>query len=343
MDVVPHSTTITSTSHSQGVQDLIDSARTVNLIHVAGGISTNATTSPTTDISQNFLEGTKLGKCFYEKCKKEIRRDYSPTGEGISYYVCSNKCGGECIHDTCLERFLLEPENSRHRQITRVCNKCNNSIVLETEVAVIRVLVHWFFGWPWWFLTCFVPIILVAGFLFKFWWFFCVVYGRYPVDTWNNPALAPIANSTQAALLPHLSLRDFASYNFCKSSDMGNRFCGNVHATYEALGRSVPVPLARACSMFAHEDDEMQYCSYGGFSCMRFYRIWMFGMRLPLALPFFDHGHFWMGAYTCIYVFVVPYLLMRYELHRKIWGRMSRGFRRPHVRKLKTGGVGHRR
>ena len=322
-----------SSDYTAAAKEALATARTVNFITVSNGPGKKRQDDEEEEVREEeervyiHPEGSRLGRCMYAKCKhpkgKDIMRDYSATGENMSSYVCSNDCGRVCIHDECAEKLSLESDQVG-TEIKRPCERCGEEIRISTEVALVRVVLHWFIGWPWFLLSKVLPALLVAGFVFKLYWFSCVVGGHYAVDAWNNPALvllsATVSDPEAAEPLvrkPSFTIADFRAYNFCKPSN-----------------------LDWMCAMFSNNCDGMEYCSRGGLGFYKFYRVRLLAFYLPFAVPLVEYGHGMMGLYFILYFGIVPYYTChKWKWHERVWNRMSNGFRRTKVRKIRVGGA----
>jgi hypothetical protein len=266
-----------------------------------------------------LLDGSVLGKCFYAKCtNKEILRNHSGAGEGVSYHVCSNACGKVCVHDACLEKWCLEQGDQIGTQIQRPCNKCGQALTINTEVAVFRAIWFWFLGWPWFLLSRVLPLITIAGFVLKLWIYMWTVCGHEMVPWRANPQFVTIGNRTTGDIKihwPHWNNANFSSFNFCK-----------------------PSSFEYACFLFNTGCEGWVYCSRGGWSVIRLYKLTFFRFfPLPFPVPFLEEGHFWMGVYFLIFVYGPYWLLFeKTNIAQGIWTRLSRRFRVRRVRSVQV-------
>jgi hypothetical protein len=256
-------------------------------------------------------QGSRLGKCFYTKCKdKEIVRDYSATGFGCSYYCCRHSCGGEVIHAACARAYSFEPGNMG-RLVERPCTRCGCVLAIRTEVAFFQAIFFYLLDWPFWICTRVLPAVLAAGYLYKLWWFLLVVVGFWPVDTFANPQLVRqnAITGDNSAIRPRLTLTSFASFNF-----------------------SEPSRLDFLCPIFATGCSGVKFISFGGFTAIKLYRMRVLGWRIPCPMPWFEYGFGWCAMYFLLYIVgPIYFFVWKWRWPQRIYRRITAKFQTTRV------------
>lgn len=151
------------------------------------------------DEKRLFKQGSIYpGKCTH--CNKDVYREYDL--QKRDYFVCHNTCGRVVIHIQCAELRSKDPQATKSLVCSGQEDSCEGEIELERGDILLRTIQQlWQHGlfhartikfrpvrWiAWSFIYLF--LLVLAGWLYKIYWFAGMKGGVFYVDTYNNPRL----------------------------------------------------------------------------------------------------------------------------------------------------------
>jgi hypothetical protein len=266
----------------------------------------------------NVAEGTFLGNC--SRCNKPIHRNYDEEkGDGgeKGYYTCSTYCGGVCIHALCADEIAYTSMTGAHVTLTcpreEVCaaQLGGGRIVIDPKRRLVKVFWEWFLAWPWYYGWRLLLLVLILGYVSKFWIFSGIVAGYKRPELCYNPHLKNVSQ---------IRYYHIVSYRFIKVQAI-DAWAYKVTYIYDP-----ETGTPRDCLLRPKGKEFQPDAGEGHF----FFTVWaadwwkreMFdGVSISHGLvP--DKQHLWMGWHFLI-VPVSPF----YALWYYVWPKVARRFK----------------